>query len=139
MVGFVESKEGLMPVTISYDLKTDDPNQRNYLRSMLERFGWKRLGGSVFRYPESGQEEDWMNCVIPALMFFRSYVLKNNIEIKFFTLDANSISMIDNSDPHLTLGAPPADGRSLTLANPTNPQSSEKRIRDFVDAAIGAT
>jgi CRISPR-associated endonuclease Cas2 len=77
-----------VPITISYDLKTDDPNQRNYLRSMLERFGWKRLGGSVFRYPaESGQEEDWMNRVIPALMFFRSYILKNNIEIKFFTLD----------------------------------------------------
>ena len=128
-----------MPVTISYDLKTEDNNQRNYLRSMLERFGWKRLGGSVFRYPEAGQEEDWINCVIPALMFLRSYILKNNIEIKFFTLDANSISMIDNSDPTLTLGMSPTDGPNLVLEEPTNPQSSVKTIRDFVDAAVQAT
>lgn len=128
-----------MPVTISYDLKTDDTNQRSYLRSMFERFGWKRLGGSVFRYPEAGQDEDWMNSVIPALMFFRSYILKNNIEIKFFTLDANSISMLDKSDPDLTLGISPQKGQGLTLAEPTNQQSSIKTLRDFVDAAISAT
>jgi hypothetical protein len=37
-----------MPVTVSYDLADADYNDRNYVRSMFERFGWKRLGGSVF-------------------------------------------------------------------------------------------
>jgi hypothetical protein len=39
-----------MPITLSYDLQTDDANHRTYIRSMFERFGWRRLGGSVFRY-----------------------------------------------------------------------------------------
>ncbi|MGH7879419.1 MAG: hypothetical protein ACREQD_07980, partial [Candidatus Binataceae bacterium] len=85
------------------------------------------------------EEEDWINCVIPALMFFRSYILKNNIEIKFFTLDANSISMIDHSDLQLTLGTLPSNGQSLVLELPTNLQPSVKTIQDFVDAAIQAT
>jgi hypothetical protein len=72
-------------------------------------------------------------------MFLRSYILKNDIEIKFFTLDTNSISMIDNSDPALTLGMPPTSGQNLALEEPTNQQSSVKTIRDFVDAAIQAT
>jgi hypothetical protein len=72
-------------------------------------------------------------------MFFRSYILENNIEIKFFTLDANSISMIDNSDPTPTLGMSPTNGPNLVFEEPTNPQSSVKTIRDFVDAAVQAT
>jgi hypothetical protein len=65
-----------MPITISYDLKTEDTNHRNYIRSMFERFGWKRLGGSVLRYEVGeNEEEDWLNDVVPALMLFRSYVV----------------------------------------------------------------
>src|SRR5207302_265113 len=59
-----------MPVTISYDFKNSKPNDRTYIRSMLERFGWQRLGGSVFRYPHSAASdtavgEDWLNAVVP--------------------------------------------------------------------------
>ncbi|MFZ0889266.1 MAG: hypothetical protein WA005_12495 [Candidatus Binataceae bacterium] len=129
-----------MPVTISYDLVVTDNNQWNYVRSMLERFGWQRLGGSVFRYPRRGQiDEDWLNDVIPSLMFLRSYVLKNSISIKYFTIDASSISMIDLSDPNLLFGEPPRTGPELSLKDPTNDQSAAKTIRDFVDAAIKAT
>ncbi|MEZ5785917.1 MAG: hypothetical protein R3D62_05425 [Xanthobacteraceae bacterium] len=70
-----------MPITISYDITDADNAERNYIRSMFERFGWSRLGGSVFRYQviEGQSEEDWLNDVIPALMLFRSYVIANSV------------------------------------------------------------
>jgi hypothetical protein len=33
-----------MPITVSYDLAEAGTNERNYIRSMFERFGWKRFG-----------------------------------------------------------------------------------------------
>jgi hypothetical protein len=54
------ARERKMPITISYDLQTDDTNHRNYIRSMFERFGWKRLGGSVLRYEVTDDQEDWL-------------------------------------------------------------------------------
>ena len=129
-----------MPVTLSYDLRTDDPNQRNYIRSMLERFGWKRLGGSVFRYDgrsvRGTKEEDWLNDVVPSLMFFRSYVLHHGIEVRFLTLDTNSVARIDFSDPRSPFGNQPLRGDDLRLRNPTNRQSSVARIRRFVNSAV---
>ena len=137
------SKEIAMPLTLSYDLRTEDPNHRNYLRSMLERFGWTRLGGSVFRYSGrnlgTGMEEDWLNDVVPALMFFRSYVLHHNIVVRFLTLDANSVSQVDHSDDTALFGKAPFSGANLEFREPTNNQSSVQRIRDFVDAAAAAT
>jgi hypothetical protein len=58
-----------MPITVSYDLAEASPADRNYIRSMFERFGWKRLGGSVLRYQliDGQDEEDWLNDVVPAL------------------------------------------------------------------------
>ncbi len=126
-----------MPVTVSYDLQGADNNQRTYIRSMFERFGFKRLGGSVFRYARTFKgQEDWLNDVVPAIMFFRSYVLHHGITVTFFTLDTHSVTHIDHSDPTIMLGREPLDGISLLLKTPTNTQSSEQRIRDFVDAAI---
>ena len=134
-----------MPVTISYDVTDLDNNQRNYIRSMLERFHWRRFGGSVFRYhgvPDPATQdlhEDWLNHVIPALMFFRSFLLKNNITLKFFTVDATGTTYVDHSDPALPFGQPPRDGPNLSLnANPTNAQSAESAIRNFVDSARDA-
>ena len=108
---------------------------------MFERFGWRRLGGSVFRY--SGRkiagvlQEDWLNDVAPAVMFFRSYVLRNTIKVKSFTLDAMSVSRVDYSgSPHF--GRRPKRGTHLSLMKPTNSQSSKKKLRDFVDAGIAA-
>jgi hypothetical protein len=125
-----------MPITISYDITAADNNERNYIRSMLERFGWTRLGGSVFRYEMGGDEEDWLNDVIPALMIFRSYILARNIKLKFFTLDTHSISRIDMTDADAVLGYEPLKGDEIALYQPTNVQSSEKRIRRSITQMI---
>ncbi len=125
-----------MPITVSYDLTDADTNERNYIRSMFERFGWERLGGSVFRYEKKDDEEDWLNEVVPALMIFRSYVIAKGIEITFFTLDTHSVARIDWSDSDKLLGDTPEDGDGIALTTPTNNQSSEKRIRRSVDVVI---
>jgi hypothetical protein len=126
-----------MPITISYDLKTGDTNHRNYIRSMFERFGWKRLGGSVLRYEVAeNEEEDWLNDVVPALMLFRSYVVAKGITLRFFTLDTHSVARIDLSDSDEELGNEPDTGDDLGLYTPTNVQSSEKRIRRGINSLI---
>ena len=133
-----------MPITISYDLSdVQNGNDRTYVRSMLERFNWRRLGGSVFRYegiPDATgtPQEDWLNHVIPALMFFRSYILAKNISLTRFTIDTSSVAHIDQSDPALLLGTPPQTAAALTLANPTNVQSSEQALRAFITANTNA-
>jgi hypothetical protein len=126
-----------MPITVSYDLTDADSNQRNYVRSMFERFGWNRMGGSVFRYEKKDDEEDWLNDVVPALMIFRSYVLAKAITITAFTLDTHSVARIDTSDPDETLGYAPENGNDIILETPTNNQSSEERIRRAISSAIG--
>src|SRR5262245_47777942 len=127
-----------MPITVSYDLAAADPNERNYIRSMFERFGWQRLGGSVFRYQliEGQHEEDWLNDVVPALMLFRSYLVAKNIQLRFFTLDTNSVTRIDHTDPGALLGYSPKDGDKTHLYPPTNTQSSEKRVRRAINQMI---
>ena len=127
-----------MPITISYDLRTDNNNHRNYVRSMFERFSWTRLGGSVLRYnwqDENGQE-DWLNDVIPSLMIFRSYCIAHNINIVYFTLDTSSVTRIDASDPDAVVGAIPLNGDEVLLVTPTNNQSSEERIRRSITSMI---
>ena len=129
-----------MAITISYDLRTENANHRSYVRSMLERFGWTRLGGSVFRYDgrvvNKRREEDWLNDVVPALMFFRAYTLKYEIDVRFFTLDTNSVARIDLSDPTAPVGTAPQTGKHISLRTPTNTQSSVRRIRRAVDAPM---
>jgi hypothetical protein len=134
-----------MPIIVSYDLTNVDNNDRNYVRSMLERFHWRRLGGSVFRYDGIVNEadgtpfEDWLNHVIPALMFLRSFLISRNITLRFFTVDASSTSFLDHSDPAQLYGNAPQTGAQLDFAVPTNVQSSEATIRAFVEAGIAAT
>src|SRR5947209_7513889 len=124
-----------MPVTVSYDLRNADGNQRSYVRSMFERFGWRPVGGSVLRYDRGNREEDWLNDVAPALMFFRSYALAHGIEIRFFTIDTHSVARVDFSDAARPLGRQPLRGDDLSLRRPDSAQSSERRIRRFVNAA----
>jgi hypothetical protein len=127
-----------MPITVSYDLANATPSERNYVRSMFERFCWVRLGGSVFRYDwtdKSGQE-DWLNDVVPALMLFRSYCLAKKIEVKFFTLDASSVTRLDASDPAAIVGTTIESGANKIFCDPTNQQSSEKRIRRAMTSMV---
>jgi len=132
-----------MPVTLSYDLKGASSDRRNYLRSMLERFGWKRLGGSVFRYSgrksDGGLQEDWLNDIAPSLMFFRSYVRRHKLSLTRFTIDAQGVSFLDHSDKAAKVGRSILAGGKMALKTPTNPQSSEKTIRSFIDAAEEAS
>ena len=133
-----------MPVTLSYDVTNIDNNARNYIRSMLERFHWQRLGGSVFRYDgveqaDGTRYEDWLNHIAPSLMFLRAFLLNRRIALRFLTVDASSISFLDHSDPSIQLGTTPQSGRQVELASPSNDQSSERTIRDFLDAATAAT
>jgi hypothetical protein len=132
-----------MPITMSYDVTVNNGNQHTYIRSALERFQWKRLGGSVFRYDgvddgHGGKVEDWLNHVVPAIMFFRSYVAKNGIVLKFFTLDAHGTGILDHSDALARYGYGIQDGQALALIAPTNVQSSEQALRDFVDGCTDA-
>jgi CRISPR/Cas system-associated endoribonuclease Cas2 len=133
-----------MPVIVTYDLKRAPVQDRNYLRSMFERFGWKRVGGSVLRYDgeeqaDGSMQEDWLNCVAPALMFFRSYVLEKKLKLTFFTIDAASTSFLDNSDPIAMLGRAPEAGTALPLVAPICEQSAAATIRKFVDATATAS
>jgi hypothetical protein len=127
-----------MPVTLSYDLGNITPAQRNYVRSMFERFGWTRLGGSVLRYQgrkitNQGLVEDWLNDVVPAIMLFRSYALSHAIELTRFTVDATSVARVEPG-----YGRRPRIGAALALKNPTNRQSSAQALRTFVDDCVAA-
>lgn len=127
-----------MAITVSYDLTAADNNERNYIRSMFERFCWTRLGGSVFRYDykdKTGQE-DWLNDVVPALMVFRSYCLAKKIKVTFFTLDTSSVTRLDTSDPGAIVGTEIESGDDKRFCNPTNQQSSEKRLRRAVTSMM---
>lgn len=90
----------------------------------------------MFRYAPEDVEEDWLNEVAPAIMLFRSYVVAHKIEIRFFTLDTHSVARIDFSDPETTVGYAPDNGDDITLYEPTNKQSSEKRIRRAINSSI---
>jgi hypothetical protein len=52
--------------------------------------------------------------------------------LRFLTLDTNSVTRVDFSDPQATLGAQPASGDDLALEIPSNVQSSELRIERAV-------
>jgi len=135
-----------MAVTITYDLTDVNPgHMRTYLRSMFERFHFRRLGGSVFRYEgvadaQGNIQEDWLNHVAPALMFFRSYILAHNITLTRFSIDTSSVALIDHSEATLLLGSQPQVGASLPLnLAPTNAQAGTGAMITFVNAAIAAT
>ena len=85
-----------MPVTLTFDIEdasVQDPNDRTRIQVAFLRFGWEHIGGSARRYPRLGAahtSEDWMNHVIPALMYFRSLVEHSGMNVTTFTLDAHS-------------------------------------------------
>lgn len=125
-----------MPITITYDFSGATSNDTNHLRSAMERLGWRRIGGSVLRY--TADNEDWLNHVIPSLMFFRSYVLKHNLKLQRFSVDAHSVALVDLSDIGLPLGLAPTDGKGTPMSTPTNQQSSLAGVQDFIDGCTRA-
>ncbi len=124
-----------MPVTFTYDVTDLDNNDRSRIRSAFERFSWEHLGGSVFRYPRFDQQgaiEDWLNHVIPAVMFFRSFVLHRELTLTAFTLDCQSLSCFKANTVNAGVGPQPSE--HLPLVEPTNVQMGEQNLRDWIDA-----
>jgi hypothetical protein len=142
-----------MPVLLTYDLEGAGPAEFNRLQSMFERLGWEKLGGSSYRYPRLGTTgqpvEDWLNHVVPALMLFRTFVIKSSSDLRQFTLDVQSSSGYQKST---NFGSAPLSGSDMKTATtkakkstakakkldkkiytPTNTSFGEKNLIEWLD------
>lgn len=123
-----------MPVVITFDIKGAPPQERNRIQSSFERLGWQNLGGSSYRYPKLGTQdqpvEDWFNHVIPALTLFRQYLIKSGRPLSSFTLDVQSTT---GYDPDTGFGAGPLNGEDIRLYQPNNPSFGERNLKDWID------
>ena len=81
---------------VSFDIEqasVKDGNDRTRIQVAFLRLGWEHIGGSCWRYPALGTQhasEDWMNHVVPALMYLRSIVEHSGMNMFRFTIDAHS-------------------------------------------------
>lgn len=92
-------------ITLTFDMtkpERENSNAHQYIRSAFERFGWKRVGGTAFVY----RGKDWLNEVIPALMFFRSFIDARQIELTSFTLHSTSYTTRHQVHSELQLKTP---------------------------------
>lgn len=122
-----------MPVVITFDIQAAPPIERNRIQSSFERFGWENLGGSSYRYPRLGTNdqpvEDWFNHIIPALMLFRTYLISSGRQLAKCTLDIQSSA---GYSPNANYGNPPLPGTTVPLYQPTNAAFGEKNLRDWL-------
>lgn len=122
-----------MPIVITFDIERAKPIEHNRIQSLFERFGWENLGGSSYRYPKLGTDdqpvEDWLNHVVPALMLFRTYIIRNKKVLKKYTLDVNSST---GYSPLASYGNNASDGTTVPLYTPTNPAFGEKNLREWI-------
>ncbi len=125
-----------MPVIVTFDLTDYNANDHGRLRTMFERFGWENLGGTSYRYPRLGTDdqpvEDWLNHVVPALMMFRAY-LTNHPEVTLtrFTIDTNSSA---GYNPATNFGSPPLHGEEAAHYEPLVPGHFGKgNLWDWLD------
>jgi hypothetical protein len=135
-----------MPITLSFDIEqasVKDPNDRTRIELAFRRLGWEHIGGSSWRYPAIGSDhpsEDWLNHVVPALMYFRCLVEHASLKVTKLTIDAHSEAGFRDTAPG-TVGQPIQVADSIQLYTPglaggTEAILSESRLRDFVrDAA----
>lgn len=122
-----------MPVVIAFDIAGASSTERNRIQSFFERFRWENLGGSSYRYPKLGTDdqpvEDWFNHVIPALMLFRIYLLSSGRSLTKCTLDASAST---GYSPNTNYGNPPLPGAKAPLYKPTNTLFGEGKLRDWL-------
>ena len=123
-----------MPIVVTFDIQGAPPQERNRIQSFFERFGWENLGGSSYRYPRLGTDdqpvEDWLNHVIPALMLFRSYILTSGRQLTKYTLDVNSST---GYSPNSNYGQPPLPGAVAPLYATRQTAFGEQNLRDWLD------
>ncbi|MBI1756185.1 MAG: hypothetical protein HYR64_03660 [Fimbriimonas ginsengisoli] len=138
-----------MPVTFTFDIEdasVADPNDRTRIQVAFLRFGWEHVGGSAWRYPKFGADEhpseDWLNHVVPALMYFRSLVEHSNMRVTKFTLDAHSEAGYRTNGAR-AIGQPIAKGAAIVLCAPNlaaeqEEKLSENRLKRFVSDTAGS-
>lgn len=125
-----------MAVVITFDLTEYNQNDHGRLKAMFERFGWENLGGTAYRYPSLGTDdqpvEDWLNHVIPALMMFRAYLTKHpEVTLKKFTIDTNSSA---GYNPATGFGNGPLPGKQAAGYEPEHPgHFSKKKLWKWLD------
>jgi hypothetical protein len=130
-----------MPIVFTFDVRNAPPGERNRIQSFFERFGWENIGGSSYRYPRLGTDdqpvEDWLNHIVPALMLFRTYILSSGRQLPRFTIDVQSSSGY-NSETQF--GSPPSPGtgkgkgrRRMKLYPKALAAFGEKNLRNWLD------
>jgi hypothetical protein len=123
-------------VVITFDLTDYNQNDHGRLKAMFERFGWENLGGTAYRYPRLGTDdqpvEDWLNHVVPALMMFRAYLTNHpEVTLERFTIDTNSSS---GYNPASGFGTPPVEGREAANYEPRHPgHFGQQNLWDWLD------
>ena len=134
-----------MPITLSFDIEqasVKDPNDRTRLELAFRRLGWEHIGGSSWRYPALGSShasEDWLNHVVPALMYFRSLVVHAGLKVTKLSLDAHSEAGYRDT-PSGPVGRPISAADTIDLYSPglasnTEAILSESRLKKFIDDA----
>jgi hypothetical protein len=122
-----------MPVVTTFAIVGALPVERNRIQSFFERFGWENLGGSSYRYPKLGTDdqpvEDWFNHVVPALMLFRSYIITSGRMLSKCTIDVQTST---GYSPNTDYGNPPMGGGEVSLYQPTNAQFGERNLREWL-------
>lgn len=128
-----------MPITFTFDIddgSVQDQNDRTRIIAAFKRFGWEHIGGSAWRYPALGTQntsEDWLNHVIPALMYFRCIVEHANLNVYNFTIDAHSeAGHRGRANP--PLGQPIHSSAEIEMYSAQNYDTvlSENRLRKFM-------
>lgn len=125
-----------MAVVVTFDITNYQGNDHVRLKSMFERFGWENLGGTAYRYPKLGTDdqpvEDWLNHVIPALMLFRTYLTSNpHVQLDMFTIDTNSSSGFNRETG---FGSGPKAGKDAADYAPKSKAFGEKNLHDWLDS-----
>jgi|SRR5580658_254705 hypothetical protein len=126
-----------MGIRINYDIRGATPEQRNKIQSIFERFRWVGLGGSTYGYPAriDGSPEDWLNHIVPALMCFRSYILKQNMILSHFNIDPHF-----NQPPYHHAFVPPCHGGNIDIArnDEAAPFFGRAQLIDWLDSVTNA-
>ncbi|HWB14659.1 MAG TPA: hypothetical protein VG826_35880 [Pirellulales bacterium] len=129
-----------MPLVFSFEID-GSADQQGEMGSLFERLGWERLAAGTYRYPQLAEEqapvtlEDWFNHVVPALMLFRCYVLRQRLVVKQFTLEAASSTGYRRG---AEVGSPPLAAENIRLRQPTGEAEVDDQrwsaLADWLDA-----
>jgi hypothetical protein len=122
-----------------------DINDRTRIRLAFQRFGWETIGGTAYRYPplstdedDSDELEDWFNHVVPALMYMRSLIDSQNIDVTNYTIDAFSSTGWRNG----TDGPEIQSSENIDMSSDTtsgDPVLSEERLQRWMRECRDAT